>query len=377
MKFIVISNGMNLPCRGKNTAYLRIDYWNDYSYVTMFYLTIHDEKGNYHEIGNVKIGFKGQVEDVSTYSTMDNEFEELSDQYFSLGGDEEFYQTLYSDIGCSQREEVLIGLRDLVSFPEALELASEEEVLGTSLLRGTSLSVIKGQYRRILNGQAALTDYKFRYKRTQEDTFGGVALDFNVDAESKPSTNIHTIIGRNEVGKTTLLNGMIDAITGSNDSVGKFCGPPSLFDETQIGQDFFSSLISVSFSAFDTFIPPKEQPNPAEGTCYYYIGLKGYGEEGEELKSSSWLQNDFFESLKLIFQQKSKKRRWLKAIELLESDENFAELQLKELADISNGELSDVVGHKFSLMSVWTRDYNYNDNLIGDTYRRKSTSSFR
>ena len=34
-----------------------------------------------------------------------------------------------------------------------------------------------------------------------------------------PPTNIHTIIGRNGVGKTHILNSMIEAITSNSDEV--------------------------------------------------------------------------------------------------------------------------------------------------------------
>ena len=46
------------------------------------------------------------------------------------------------------------------------------------------------------------------------------------------------------------------------------------WQESEIADDYFSSLVSVSFSAFDPFTPPQEQPDPAKGTCYFYIGLK-------------------------------------------------------------------------------------------------------
>lgn len=45
----------------------------------------------------------------------------------------------------------------------------------------------------------------------------------------------------------------------------------------KIDHDYFSSLISVSFSAFDPFPPPLEQSDPTKGTCYFYVGLKTPG----------------------------------------------------------------------------------------------------
>jgi energy-coupling factor transporter ATP-binding protein EcfA2 len=94
-----------------------------------------------------------------------------------------------------------------------------------------------------------------------------------VQKGSIPSTNIHAFIGRNGCGKTTILNGMIDAIVNpSNEEC--FFTEIELFNESRIPNGYFRSLISVSFSAFDPFTPPKEQPDPAKGTRYFYIGLK-------------------------------------------------------------------------------------------------------
>lgn len=58
MNFVVIDNYGRKPPASVNTAYLIVDNWNDYSFVTMFYLTIFDKAGVEYEIGNVKIAFK-------------------------------------------------------------------------------------------------------------------------------------------------------------------------------------------------------------------------------------------------------------------------------------------------------------------------------
>lgn len=69
----------------------------------------------------------------------------------------------------------------------------------------------------------------------------------------------------------------------------------------------------MSFSAFDPFEPPSEQPDPSKGTCYFYIGLK----KGESLKGLNDIHEDFLEALTLCFSQHPKRERWLKAIDTL------------------------------------------------------------
>ena len=70
MKFLVIPRSKNIPNSGYDIAYLHIDHWNDFSFVTMFQLVVFDKKKEKHELGSVKIGFKGQDESVATYQKL-------------------------------------------------------------------------------------------------------------------------------------------------------------------------------------------------------------------------------------------------------------------------------------------------------------------
>lgn len=339
MEFRVLSRTQHVPNAGRNTVYLKIDHWNDYSFVTMFYLSLHDESGNFLDLGNVKIGFKGQDTSQSTYSTIDPVFTSLPDNYFSLGTELDYYKKIGTELVQESRDKLLSSLRDIVFDENNLATALEETVFGTSLLRGVSLSTVKGQFKRLLAGGVPLTDFKFSYKRPQEEKIAGIELSFHVEADSKPSTNIHALIGRNGVGKTTLLNGMIKSVTDHSFENGGFYNDDE-WGQAHIGPDYFSSLVSVSFSAFDPFVPPAEQSNPALGTCYYYIGLKDPTEDtGVRLKTLPALQDEFSDGIGLCMSQPGKKERWLRAIETLESDENFADMNLAALARISGERL--------------------------------------
>lgn len=299
----------------------------------MFYLSLHDDKGELHSIGNVKIGFKGQTTEISTYSLLGNPFPRLPEGFFSLGVDVDYYKKLAS-LPTSISHSLLDALNDLVLKPQLIEIYKDEEVLGTSLLRGVSLSVIKGQFSRVLSGNPPLTNFEFKFSRPETEKMSSIDLLFRVKVESKPSTNIHAIIGRNGVGKTTLLNDMIKAITRKGEYLAKFYDIER-WGEVPIGNDYFSSLVSVSFSAFDPFDPPEEQPDPAMGTCYYYIGLKN---KGRTLKNLDEIHKDFLKALKVCLSQPLKRERWLKAIKVLESDENFERMALKDIANYSSEE---------------------------------------
>ena len=346
MEFRVLSKSTWVPDTGNDTVYLKVDFWNDYSFVTMFHMSLHDEDGQLHEIGNIKIGFKGQTIDTDTYTKLPDRFEGVGKEFFSLGQGVEFYRNIES-LPNRLGKQILLALNDIVVKPDIIDDIKEEQVFSTSFLRNVSLSVVKGQYARVLEGNPELTNFKFKFVRPETKYFGGIDLSFDVEVGSKPSTNIHAVIGRNGVGKTTLLNGMIEAITDRQGANAKFVDTEG-WKEDVISDDYFSSLVSVSFSAFDPFTPPQEQPDPARGTCYFYIGLKDPKDEGLH-RTISDLQADCVKALIKCFYEPKKAERWLNAIVKLGSDENFASMRLEQLETVykdlrnytSDGEQAD------------------------------------
>ncbi len=352
MDFLLIGRSERTPTEGRSVAYLNIDRWNDYSYVTMFYVTLYDENGDAHDLGNVKIGFVGQTTSQSTHSMLSRHFYTLPEGFFSLGTDVDYYKKLSVDVGSETRNDFLNGLRDVVANSARLEQAIPEDVFSTSLLRGVSISAVKEQFSRVLSGGVVRTNFSFLYRRLSAERAAGLELVFEVESDSKPSTNIHSIIGRNGVGKTTILNGMIQAVTGGlPEGEGFFLAGGWRGMLKPIGSAYFSSLISVSFSAFDPFEPPPEQSDPSIGTCYYYIGLKRPASTHSDLKTLHQLQAEYISALGLCMSEPRKKRRWHDAIIALESDENFADMGLPLLLDMSEQDAQNVGGALMARMS--------------------------
>ncbi|MEG0131861.1 MAG: AAA family ATPase [Acinetobacter sp.] len=342
MDFIVIGNKEWFKSEGKNVAYLKIDYWDDYDFCTQFSVKLFDDKGIGVELGDVKIGYQGQPKDTDfpTYKKLHQYFQSLDENFFSLGQSVEYYKKLY-DVSESSRKEYLEALNDLVHQPNLIDAFSKEEVFGYSLIRDVSLTSIKGQFKNVLEGGNELTPFNFKFKSIDTERIGGVKLVFYVEVGYKPSTNLHAIIGRNGVGKTTLINSMIASImnSGSDDSATFY--DLSRYSEKVISKDYFSALFLVSFSAFDTFRPPLEQNDPTKGTCFYYLGLKNLDEE-DSLKSFGELRENCLDSLINCFNNKKKRRRWINAIDKLGSDSNFFMMNLKELLSIYRNTVKEV-----------------------------------
>ncbi|MGX6566916.1 AAA family ATPase [Cupriavidus necator] len=323
-----------------STAMLLPDNWDDYSFKTLFTVCIYDESGKAHNLGSVKIGYFGQRHG-RTRDSLPPTFPELPDHYFSLGQEPEYYQRLML-LPTTLREEYLKRVRDVVFDPIREDKAKDQDVFLTSLLRSVSRSAIDGQFRRILGGGAVLTEYRFYYTAQFGDSAGPMRLNFEVVPGSLPPTNIHVIIGRNGVGKTTLLNSIVGAIVerrpphdvGSFEIAENAYGP-----RTVMPLGYFSSVTSVAFSAFDPFNPPPDQPDRTKGISYFYIGLKkrtGAAPPNDfVLKPLTELSNEFLGSLQVCLSMETKRHQWRKAISALEFDENFSEMNLSSLVDES------------------------------------------
>jgi len=337
----------SLPGHANNTAFLLPDNWDDYGHKTLFSLNIFDEQGNNHSIGNVKIGFSGQGSGW-TAEQIGQQFDVLPDNFFSLGQDADYYQNVVNLLSNEMAINLFNALGDVAFDVNRLQLAENERVFTTSLLRSVNRTSIENQFKRILNGGAALTGYDFSYEKVANERYSGIKVKFTVRPNSKPSSNIHILIGRNGIGKTTLLNNMVDALLpdrGAIEETGSFFATQSPIGETTLQDDYFAGVVSVSFSAFDPFTPPQDQPNARAGMRYFYVGLKKrVTQEGDDLwglKDKDGLCLDFTSSLKMCFALSAKRGRWINAIAKLESDSNFSEMNLCQLADIYDGDLTE------------------------------------
>ncbi|CZT29357.1 AAA family ATPase [Pseudomonas cerasi] len=353
INFIVLEHGKRIVAPSSNTIYFSASNWDDYSFKTSFDTTLYDAKGVKHELGTVKIGYTDQPTGW-VLDCIPRSFTSLPDNWFSLGQDVQYYKSLADCFDKSARFSLLASLGDVVFDNKKLESVKEEKVFKSSLMRGVSLSVIHGQFRRVLEGHAELTEFYFSYIDPGDERNSQIKLEFEVVPLSKPSTNIHVLIGRNGVGKTTLLNNMISAIISPvTEQRWGFYTRYFGGGLTPLESDYFSSVVSVSFSVFDPFIPPKEQPDRSKGVAYFYVGMKKnrVGDAPEPPKSEQDLIDDYIISLESCFSQPNKKKRWGEAISRLESDNNFADMDLKALLSTSAEEVKQFAAKQMSLMS--------------------------
>lgn len=335
----------SLPAQACNSAFLQGDNWDDFGHKTLFSLVIFDEQGIKQIIGNLKIAFVGQ-NGGRTEEQIPQQFDALPGNFYSLGQDADYYRNIVEKLNNKTAIIVLKALGDIAHDQSRLIMAENEDAFDTSLLRTVNRSSIEHQYRRILRHEAPLTSYKFFYEKEQNKRYAGVKIEFSIEPNSKPSSNIHILIGRNGVGKTTLLNNMVDALLpgrGEIPDTGHFAALSPWTGTAALDNDYFAGVVSVSFSAFDPFTPPNDQTNASVGMRYSYVGLKKHlvqdGKDQWKLKDKIDLCRDFTRSLHLCFSIAAKRDRWINAVRKLESDFNFAEMDLCNLANVYTTDL--------------------------------------
>lgn len=367
MFFTVCSSKFNIPSRARSKAFLLVDNWDDFGFKTLYELVIFDSGGECHEIGYVKIGqFGMQVNQRSP--GIPNQFDELHEQFFSLGQDDSYYVDL-NKLDSKLRDKVFRGLRDMALDLGLFDRALHEDVTGTSLLRFITHESVRGQFNRIALGGARLSRYEFKYiaPNVARSHVPPSGLDFAVIPESYPPTNIHVLIGRNGVGKTTILDNMAHAIIETDVDVSQF-GKFSSEATNTSAEHTFTNLVSVTFSAFDPFEPLPTRQNKSKGIQYAYIGLKhvGTSKEGRPLppKSPTKLSKDFGQSI-LVCRQGARASRWRRALEMLEADPIFHDAGVAALAsgsmDVEEEQMKSKArklfnrlssGHKIVLLTI-------------------------
>ena len=194
--------------------------WNDWwRYENLYSLYYIQNNGNLFQIGQIKIG---QIvgNPIPTTPELPNTFEQLDpEKFISLGQDTNYYAAL-NELEMTEREFVLTSLNDIAFNLDLWYKHRSKDVVSSSLARDILPATITTQFHRMAHGGAKLTKYKFEYQ--YPDPKGDMylhidapSLTFSVKPESIPATNIHVLIGRNGVGKTWLLQNMIDAIFSS------------------------------------------------------------------------------------------------------------------------------------------------------------------
>ena len=315
LEFRIIQYKAEMDERG---FYLIPDNWDDwFEYEISYYLWIKDMEEVC--VGRVKIAERHQ--NVRT-ANLPIQFETLGNNFISIGFNEYYYEELKQT---NYREQILEALNDIAYNPELYEQVRDYNVTKIALMREYSESKLKRQIHRMALGGARLTDYNFTYVFPSVNplTLEKVEMAFEVERDKKPSSNIHVMIGKNGIGKTTIIKKMIYALEGckSAEEVGK------IVDDEGIG---FANIVFASFSAFDE---PIFEENFEDKFLiqYKFVGLVN----NKSIKSRDTLTKEFVECSFGFYLNSSKMRLWKDTIKILQSDNTFTEQGIDNWIDDS------------------------------------------
>ncbi|MFJ9871514.1 AAA family ATPase [[Kitasatospora] papulosa] len=332
----VIVQPYGTPVRnGTEALVLEADNWDDFGYRTTYNLWYRTPALVWN-LGLVKIATPGQEAGSASFESGSYD-EGLPGEFFSLGQTDLYYDKIRK-LGPYKRAEILADLCDLAFFPTRLDDAKRHQVTRTSLLRSVEAQTVRAQFNRIAHGGARLTEYRFRYDAPGEDASGGV--EFQVVPESSPSSNIHVLIGRNGVGKTTLLRNLAGAVVRP-DLYDRFGSVAMLPTSDSDAGERFANVVSVTFSAFDPFtdvetlVPGKENLRPGAAS-YVYVGLRGGVDHSFFVEDRATLQEQLQEAFKAALTEVFRSRHvmpWREAMLLLGRDPQFADSSIVAFAN--------------------------------------------
>lgn len=359
MEFRVIEPGTDIDRSKRDVVYLKRSNWDDwFKFETTFSMSYTDNEGVDHFIGGTKIGSFGLLPNSATAepeagyrkARIPQIFTNLPEEFFSLGQDTSFYENLGSISG-TFRESILKSIRDVAYDLDLLSKAKSEEVMRFSLLREVPLTTVRDQFARLARGGARLTPYKFSYRGAPVEGHE-FEMVFDVSPNSSPPSNLQVLVGRNGVGKSTLLNTLANAfVKGSASPTEPASGNNE--EKPQSTTVDLSNVVSVSFSAFDAFEPISVPQDRTKGLSYHYVGLKKISPKRDDsgLKDKPALSRDMTISAKSCLQG-ARRPRWLRAIRLLEGDPIFAEAGLADLiADETDDKILETLPGIFKRLS--------------------------
>jgi len=367
LQFSVISYGDRRrrydTLEGEDACFLVRDNWDDYGFKTSCSLVYFTSEGERLDVGEVKVMTAGLR---SGYPDLPESFESLDPTYASLGQDQSYYENMLT-IPELQRLAILAGLRDVLWDSGIRQRFATERAYEDSLTRSVGEMKLQKQIE-VIHERARNTRFEFSY------SFPGHVgeVEFVVDPESRPPSNIHVVIGRNGVGKTRLLASLSSLLLNGRDRRRGRLTFANVDDDADIS-DQFANLVTVAFSAFDAFEPPARRESSRardrttgtrSGLSHDYVGMKKWvRRRGERLtanKSDADLLDDFLEST-LQCLRSSRRPRWHEAMGILESDPVFSDLRLRELAELPVDEQETAIravfgpassGHKIVLLTI-------------------------
>ncbi|WP_078854694.1 AAA family ATPase [Streptomyces sp. NRRL F-5135] len=369
MHFLVVprSTGFTVPS-SLPALVLRRDLWDDFGFETMFDAYLYPSRTEASiDLGSVKIIKRGQQ---GGATEMPDSFIQLDDSYCSLGQAFSYYEALHGLPG-ELRDSILFGLRDIAIDPSLRESFANEPAMAASLLRYGNAELALRDATALFGGAMAPRDSALAF--TFRTSVGGEPFPIHfgfADRHPLPG-RINVVVGYNGCGKTQLLANLANTahadLTDRADE--SFIRRYGEFPEGASAPRF-SSVIAISYSAFDTFdLPGKNRQeedrlqSSGEVSGYTYCGLRRYDRSLSpdaprtgSLKGAEEIQGDIMSAL-VRASTPERKQRLAAALSPLSREPSFKRVELSDTFAFDSDSWRDSfsglsTGHKLVLNIV-------------------------
>ncbi|MFD9517941.1 AAA family ATPase [Streptomyces sp. NPDC059979] len=294
------------PPPDQQGAFLFTESWDDFGYQTTFTLHVRQADGRLLHVGALRIAHMDMgPTDPSFLRTADRlpqTFESLPPGFFSLGQEDDYYESLHL-LPRETAFEILLALNDVAyeSGRGTVDLkVGDLHVFRTSLMRLTTADTFRRMRRTALGGDRVAA-YKWSYTPPAAGLLPPHTFTFKAEPHQLPPTNLHALIGRNGVGKSHLLHDLAREVTSGNIEV------QSLVPDDEVK---LNECVVVSFSPFDK----SYSPGPDAVMRLDYVGLRH--PEENRLMSDDELFEEFAKGFALA-RVGARGERWHRAITTL------------------------------------------------------------
>lgn len=239
---------------------LAADNWDDFGVKSLFRLFFYQSSEQQRRlIGAVKIIVRSIEQDSSKVTTteyLEAEFVSLSNEFCSLGQNQEYYENIKQAFP-DQYRSILWALRDCAVFPFIEDDFEKDFSFARSLLRDNEAERLLREAKYLIEGIKITNKESFIYHFQPPFSESETLLDVEFDCHSLLPSRLLAIVGKNGVGKTQLMSRLpIELAQKKQESFA-----PQL--------PLFSKVISVSTSLYDHC----HYPDKSNEFNYEYIGL--------------------------------------------------------------------------------------------------------
>ena len=259
------------------------DNWNDYSYRTLYTL-YYKHKDTTHRVGTLKILKKGQREGGPPLKDGEAKGPQFESDIVSLGTSVDYYTRL---IELKILDKVRRLFNDLSVHPNLREAFAKEPGLEISLYRDHSRpdDYYDEINRTVAAGGAPPGEDEFKLSSTAPGSKEPISFSLGRTEtgarahQTGPSRRAGIIVGPNGVGKTHLLASIARVAYAPPTEREQLAD----LDGTMTDGPSFPNILVVSYSSFDSFVPPMlKGDDPSERRAdfiagrgrYIYLGLR-------------------------------------------------------------------------------------------------------